>query len=404
VLVGENSGCSGCVLGTQGLCDWVEITRVPHMPSNLPTTLGLHNSVNINYPGTRSVGSVRFQCLPSRYADEVFVEFPSVFSSAASMCPADPKKEPIIRQNLDIGSESAESQTSNPNSYVNISVAHTFLSRTHKSKTIAFPSDPWPVDRSSRWANAGMLLFTPSDVFNAAQDTFEHHGSDGGSWELSNYASWDCAALNNPENLQSDPNWREGLSGDSPGKFLTKVPNTTNVIDDLLYMCPHGGIPQAGVPFNGTTDLFNWDYTESGTPLWREQEKFCARQILNGYASTRCPRYGQAISGICQSTFLLFAANCVQSHIDTWSDNSGVWTQSSVGYQTYPTPANTWPTPVLQYGNLLGYRVVDDATPWCLDSFDVQINGQFESIIGLHKSLAELNSFELAECYACCND
>jgi len=360
-MVGENTGCSGCVLGTKGLCDWVEISHSTD-PTAQQLHLGAHGSVVINIPSS----GVRFECLPAQFALSLSVGHPKVYKSARNLCPADSTKEPIIRKqqySFDDGDVSA-SFYDEP-----LEFSESIVSLAHENKMLEFPSEPWVVDRTSRWG------------------TYFHD------------QSLDCAAIN-----------RIDLA--TPLKHQRQVSETNfdsdsyydPVVRNLLYMCPYQGSPSANGPFTGThSNLGVWNTPpDASTPFWREKEKFCTRQLLSAYATTRCPQYGVAISGICQSAFIELGINCVDSHVEPQGRNDDIHTHSIVNVQTYG-PSQAFPPPPLSMGHFLGYRVVDDSTQWCLNTFDVKASGLFEARLGLNKSLKDLNKFPTTECYDCCD-
>jgi len=415
VLAGENSGCSGCTLGTQGLCRWTQITGTP-IPSlsvagpaaeagncgNGIVTLGL------NVPITHAVGipaaplyvnnthiltSVKTQtaiytCLPATWLENAILQQPNVFADASYICPANPKNEPLLQQPLYASDVNPGAHTGG----ISLSGAHKLHSKTHHRKLVAFPQD-WTVDRTSRYGTAGQLLFSPTHGA-----TFEHVDSLARCYytERTNsvkFGTQDCATLNNPFDELPTQTVIPGNDAD-----IDVGPN----VDMLLNLIPTNK-QEVCLGEQDPTGFINTSGLGNPGKTWTETDKWCTRLYMNTYANTRCPAYGQAVSGICESTFIAMFINCGAAHVSPASrlTDTTPFFPSLVGQTCYGPLGGIWPSPPLPFGPILGMRVVDDATPWCIAYNELEISGQFESLLGLHRTVAQLNKVATTECYGC---
>jgi len=272
--VGRLSGCSGCELGTQRLCAWIA-------------------SYTDDFSGDRkrsgilfNEDAVKFKCVPRARAQVLFVEHPDLLTNASSLCPADAKKEPILR-----------SFTSEPslNDFEHTSVVNT---RWFDSNLADFPKIPWPVDRTSYYGGVGYGKGTSGEV----QIHF-----------------YDCADI------------------------------VQESIVDLHY-------EEGGVKGNESTIL-------NGL-LLNERDKRCARFALAQYISSRCPEYGRAISGVCESLYLRVWNECHERFPVT---NAG-----AVRADTYPDSKA-----------IEAYYIVPEDTPYCLKDWPIYPSGRMEHLAGL---------------------
>jgi len=108
------------------------------------------------------------------------------------------------------------------------------------------------------------------------------------------------------------------------------------------------------------SDVFNGYYET-------ELDKYCARVSLAAFISSRCPKYGAAVSGICVSYFDQIYTNCHEAaNLGPNTGNGGTFSSA-----------------------FEAYYVVPDATPYCLNSFPLYPSGVMDSAAGLHGSYAE---------------
>jgi len=313
--------------------------------------LNENKSVKLVKPTSKH--SVYYQCLPSTMADTLSTEYPDTVAIANFLCPTNPNAEPLIRNNL-----FGTTYSGVPTNLVNLSVAESIHSTTHDRVLIDFPTN-WTVDRTSRWGAAGQLL--ESSV----------------GWNLTNYifvaknSPWggivDCSLMNDPMAMLKD-------LGSRPSNNGITLPIS---LDFLEYSCLSGQ-----------------------QPFWAERENYCLRKSLNQYASTRCPQYGRAISGICQSAMINWAYSCQSANIADQTNDifTGQITSSAYG------PASIYPPNYITMGSLMGYRVVADSTPWCLQEMPLTITGEFEALAGTYAPLSQQNNAaSTTVCFDCCD-
>jgi len=273
---------------------------------------------------------------------------------------------------------------------IDIKLAEQLLSKTHERVLVDFPpGNNWTVDRTSRWGSVGVLNSAArGHVFTQNENDIE-------------WAGHDCSAINDPNSMAIDPQWVHGTNDlGFPGNTLN-----VNHLDDLLYSCPANQYPQdtplsfganyatGANPIGGETLLG----TDSTGQYWREQERWCTRLILDFAATTRCPLYGRAVSGICQTAYELFWLNCGSSHVQPQTDS--LFT-SLVKVQVNAGP---FPTVIQSMTPFNGMRVVDDSTPYCLGGASLGITGKMEEMAGLYVPIAQANLRPTTVCYDCCD-
>jgi len=106
--------------------------------------------------------------------------------------------------------------------------------------------------------------------------------------------------------------------------------------------------------------------------LFSELDKHCVRLALSGLLSTRCPAYGVAVSGLCQSFYDKLRTNC------------GATTEANVEPKTHSDVG-------VELSILLeGQFVVPDSTAFCINKFHIEASGHLESLAGLHIPTADL--------------
>jgi len=145
-LVGAISGCSGCSLGTQGLCRWIQNEQL--------VAAG---------PGIRI--PVPFQtCVAKDFARELIAQGdvnlgPTTtfsFTDATTICPADPKKDPVIRSPLLAASEGR---------IIPIEEVSLIHNTFHDMRFGDVPVRPWAVDRTSLYGAAGAMRLGGSGIY-----------------------------------------------------------------------------------------------------------------------------------------------------------------------------------------------------------------------------------------------
>jgi len=265
------------------------------------------------------------------------------------------------------------------------------LSKTHARKLVDFPNSTWTVDRTSRWGHAGALLRSlqlgnPPENFN---DLF-----------FSDIGGFNCEQINNPHDLQRADEfiWGLGKASINPAFSLFSRPqeplpeepySRVNYADELLFNCPDD------------IDLATGTLLRFGSPLWSARDKWCAKQYMDWTMSTRCPQYGAAVSGICQTAYTMVMVNCgpfAQADIHAAAftvedfNNAGPFFISNIIPQSNPVN-NKWPSPQENWGPLAGYHVVDDSTPFCLQANPLQMSGEAEHLLGFDHSVDEMNNF-----------
>jgi len=373
-LVGENSGCSGCTIGTVGLCSWMEVFGP--LPSPWPNPINPRLTVSLASP---AAGLSVFQCVPTRYARAAILQKSLNFFPANQMCPADANKEPLVRENLQWLTPGRSSVGITGTGPWNVQNASVVWSRSHTRRFIEFHSKNWTVDRTSRWGRIGGLIRSAAIGHSFEQANFY--------WD--NIGALDCGNLNSRNDMLQNETVQN--SGDN----ATRV----NVLNELVNMCPTGTDP--------ATNQMYVTYNAQQVPFWTERDRWCTRLYLNTAASARCPQYGRPISGICQTAYLMSFLNCNKAVIQTYDTasfnnivpNNYFW--SAVGTQV----GGPYPTPASSYGLIAGMRVVDDSTPWCLMDWPLEITNEFETYIGINaeKSLREMNDATVGTTILCKN-
>jgi len=296
-LVGKNSGCSGCVLGTQNLCRWVAENVIVTKRFISEEQIG----GNVDYSALTT-----FYCT-SREDAEARVNRGEI-DDVSFQCPADPAKEAIIRAMIHRGD----------GDHVSIAQASGINTTFHTSRLANFPRQPWPVDRTSFWEQGGSFFSTEYvDFFNQQ--------------------FLDCSALTSVDRF---------IGGEDGGG--------ANILDCSLMT----------------------DEVDSDTD---EHTKFCIKTVLAGALSTRCPEYGVAVSGICESFMAKVGNNCYDGHLAS-------------------LVKATLPGNIQKETFLYGIDVVPDGTPFCITEFAVKPSGELEAAYGLHKSADELDEQSVDLC------
>lgn len=408
-LVGENTGCSGCVLGTKGLCSWLAVNTDLSQISQTPGvdyTDWINNlqTVKLQNIGTGNALThrVTMQCVPAKWAQAQIALYPGNFEDASFLCPADPLKEPMIDSNLNWNlkdtANGVGASGNTGNNELKIQNVSVIWSKTHARKNVNWRTDAgvlarnWTVDRTSRWGKAGGLLRSYAVAHSFERDEFAPKGTPANPGVLG-----DCSFVNHINDVESV---RQTL----PSK-LSDWPTRVNFGDSLMKICPVGVPGPDGVMRNA-----------EGKPLWSERERFCARMIWDLAASTRCPQYGRPISGICQSAYLAMQINCGLVGTLVHGQTLNLWpVKTAAGitpyFQSSITPQKRdcgngqplCPTEQLDDGHVLGLRVVDDSTPYCLMMTPLHITGLMEEILAIDTAmpLTELNNALLGTTYGC---
>jgi hypothetical protein len=335
-VVGVISGCSGCELGTKGLCAWIEV------PFNLYGTNPPAKRSVSQPPSALAIGqgydpsSVTYECLLRDTAD-FYINLVEArgFANASHLCPVDPIREPIInaplrvieahigsvlvkkreaselsevlKEQLDLDSESRLGNTV-PTTLPVVRGTLTTLVREktsllhsswHREFHSTLPkSTLWAVDRSSLWGSAGFAYTSGwGQVFR----------------EAGRLPTIDCAYINSPR-----------------------------VLLDLRSIF-------VGFRVNANSE-------------------WCRRLYFSAYLSTRCPAYGQAISGICHSFYEALDVNCNRPSNADYPMFYNFHTEAGIPPQPAP---------------LFGYPIVADDTPYCLDAVPLYTDGELDHFAGL---------------------
>jgi hypothetical protein len=291
-LVGAISGCSGCELGTEGLCSWIG-TYLPD-------------------PVLPSIGAF-YQCVPKSTSKFLQQLDYVVVWNASHNCPVDPLHEPPYTHRLWTARGPLESERA--------SLIHNTF---HDMKFADVDTHPWPVDRTALYSAAGgMELWGYNDAF------FRLAGD--------NRAEVTCATLNDPTALDL-------LVGSD--STCTSNPFPHRWIDELV----------TGV-------------------LWNENDAFCLNAIWGAYLSTRCPKYGEAVSGIAYSLYLNLFRNCLPNN----QIAHGVPVRAvHIG----PSVVNLGGGIAVPF-NIFGLPIVPDGTPFALHDITVPTSEQWEEYTGI---------------------
>jgi len=236
-LVGESSGCSGCVLGTKNLCRWVAQSSEPTGKRYV------EEGQNVDYSDR-----VDYYCL-SRETTEVNV-VKGLVDDVSFLCPANPAKEPIIKGKL----LRSDGLTTLPQSST--------INTTYFTDDMAnFATVPHAVDRTSFWEQAG-----------AAYSTKYDSGS-----------SYDCATLLSPERtFEQCGNFIRGAIYDERDKFCTRQLLAAGIASH----CPAYGKAVSGIAISLMKKILSNCFNSNVFP-----------QHLNHpeYSAQAAPFYGLAV-------------------------------------------------------------------------------------------------------------
>jgi hypothetical protein len=270
-----------------------------------------------------------YQCVPKDTAS--YLEANDLGWNASFSCPADPLDEPPFTELLWTSKGPLESERA--------SVIHNTFHDLHFGDV---DTRPWPVDRTSLYSAAGgMELWGYNDLFFGSTVNLFLNSTEWGSNETA--APYDirrhvtCATLND----------ETALDLLFPSDNVCTSPVHHRLIDELLV-----GI------------------------LWNENDAYCLEAIWGAYLSTRCPKYGTAVSGISYSLFLNFYRNCFPNPID---GRPGIDTREvHIGPSSVQVAEG-----VFAYFNILGLPIVPDGTPFALHDITIPPNEQFEEYTGI---------------------
>jgi len=278
-------------------------------------TQGLCSWVGTYLP-TAPIGELAafYQCVPKDTSS--FLQANELGWNASFGCPVDPLDEPPFTELLWTSQGPLESERA--------SVIHNTFHDMHFGDV---DTHPWPVDRTSLYSAAGgMELWGYNDIF---------FGPTSGPHDIRRHVT--CATLNDETALD--------LLYPSDNVCVSPIPH--RLVDELLV-----GI------------------------LWNENDAYCLEAIWGAYLSSRCPKYGTAVSGIAYSLFLNFYRNCFPNPAD---GRPGIDTREvHIGPSTVQVAQG-----VFAYFNILGLPVVPDGTPFALHDISIPPNEQFEEYTGI---------------------
>jgi len=253
-----------------------------------------------------------YQCVPKETS--AFLQANDLGWNASFGCPVDPLDEPPFTELLWTFKGPLESERA--------SLIHNTF---HDLNLASVDTHPWPVDRTSLYSAAGGM---------------ELWGYNYGFFDLNEDIRGDvtCATLNDKTALDL-------IYGSDAGCNSGLAPH--RLIDELLQ-----GL------------------------LMNENDAFCLEAIWGSYLSTRCPKYGEAVSGIAYSLYLNLFRNCLANFAD--------------GRPNIPTRAVHIGPSLVQVAlgvnvpfSILGLPVVPDGTPFALHDITVPPNEKFEEFVGI---------------------
>jgi len=283
--IGELSGCSGCEHGTKNMCSWIAREADP-----------------VVTPGKRTLvfedRAIMFQCVPTHKLADVFAQYPNDAELAGHICPADPKKEPMLRVYFNVPDAD------------DFPPASTVYSQFYDSDLVDWGATPYAVDRTSFYGDIGYGRLGQKGL--ADDPILRRHIN--------------CAEVSSQDLIDvHDENWRA-------------LGEESNLLNGVLVT---------------------------------ERDKRCARITLSQYLSSRCPAYGVAVSGICQSLYDAVLRECLI-----------LLPKSSIGAlrATNALPSGlSLPSKAIE-----AYHVVPDGTPYCLKDFPLKPSGHYEALAGLN--------------------
>jgi len=269
-----------------------------------------------NYRPTGPVGlgplAAVYQCVPKDTS--AYLQAIDYAWNASFGCPVDAFDEPPFTELLWTSRGPLESERA--------SVIHNTFHDLHFGDV---DTKPWPVDRTSLYSAAGaMELWGYNDFFF----------NTGNTTDIRRYVT--CATLNDETAL------------------------------DLLY--PSNNVCTSPVPHRLIDELL------VGI-LWNENDAYCVEAIWGAYLSSRCPKYGTAVSGISYSLFLNFYRNCFPNPKD---GRPGIDTR-----EVHVGPSTVLIGGAKAYFNILGLPVVPDGTPFALHDITIPPNEKFEAYTGI---------------------
>jgi len=326
-FVGFNSGCSGCVFGTHGLCTWVQFT-------------------NTSFPQD----TYRFLCVPSSGSNSV--ESDSVVEDANYVCASDPRRESIIP--VQLAAVSVGKKRS-------ILTTTTGSGSTGSTGSTTCTGSGTPTGSGLACTGSGGTVVTYSSIVLQLVSTVN--------------TTFFNRALFNAPGSGPYPVDRTSLYG-AVGEML---------LDGVSDLIPTAAADCAHISSDEIVDLNQLLVGRVET----EHDKFCVKLFLAEYLSTRCPQYGVAVSGICQSFATVIDVNC--------GKRSKVNVRATLSALYVPSDGTCGVVSV----STLGYPVVPDGTAWCLSEFPVTPNGHFEHIAGLDRSIDELADPATEVVYGC---
>jgi len=271
-------------------------------------TQGLCNWAGTYYPDpTLPAYGAFYQCVPKHTSAFLQALTPPVVWNASFNCPVDPLHEAPYTNHLWTARGPMPSERA--------SLIHNSF---HDMTFADVDTHPWPVDRTSLYSAAG---------------AFALWGYDDALLFGDNRNGLTCATFNDPTALDE----LYVSSG-----VCVSAPYPHRLIDELV----------TGV-------------------LWNENDAYCLNAIWGAYLSTRCPKYGVAVSGISYSLYLNLAKNCAPNNGEV---RPGIHIRDvHIG----PTSVNVGGGNYIPF-NILGLPVVPDGTPFALKEIAVPTSQQFE--------------------------
>jgi hypothetical protein len=251
--IGANSGCSGCELGSLGLCRYASVENPFFAGSTHQRFFTcVHKDLAASFALAESKTDADFLTQKGVYD----------FRLEGHLCPADPTDAPIIRAPL--WTADPLDAAAFPTQYIGWEHTSLIHNTYHEMTWADVPVRPWAVDRTSAFGDAGVTRLWALAT-GALLGPFP--GIMNRDPQLGRI---DCAALND----------REQMSVLIPART-----NPTIEVDTVLN--------------NLMLGIVN-----------NPRSRWCANLIYGAYLSTRCPEYGKAVSGIAESLFMHFTFNC----------------------------------------------------------------------------------------------
>jgi len=350
-VVGTQSGCSGCDIGTQGLCSWIhveigwyydQIDNEVSTPEAFPAMKYSLDAGGLGYPPYGPTApnpeAVVQLCVPSEDAEFLETAYPGEITIRNDICPVDPTQEPVFTEPLlwtDVALESESGSATVPK-IVSLPVqsASTLLSSYHNLHARGYNGKGvYAVDRTSLWGSAGFMRWT----------------------------GWAEAFQINAINVETVESGTGIRNGDQP-------------MADIF-----AGINCAYV--NSVDRLFNPTAMFVGA-LANNRSQFCTQLYAGALLATRCPRYGVAVSGLCQSFYELLDMNCDPTNVVAEKEK---WATYAFPYWFnipsdlpggFPTAEEIALIPIA------ALPVVPDTTLFCLNYVPLIPDGEFQNTLG----------------------